>query len=183
MAKLIKCGAIHGKNIVFRQVEVRDAAFILSLRLNPVKGRFISATSNNKGQQENWIRDTLLKDNEIMFIITDRSGQSLGCIRMYDSDSRSYSWGSWVMVDGLNPSIAIESIALLYRYGKWLGFESARLDVRKENVPVWSFHEKYTGAKLVSENELDRFYVVDGQSIDNFLSRHRHLLTDPLEIF
>jgi hypothetical protein len=182
VARIQKCGAIHGKNIILRQVEVHDATFILSLRLDPIKGRFISATSKSVVQQENWIRGTLRKDNEIMFIITDGTGQSLGCIRMYDSDSQSYSWGSWVMVDGLSPSIAIESIALLYSYGKWLGYESARLDVRKGNVPVWSFHEKYTGAKLVSENELDRFYVLDEQTIDNFLSRHKHLLTDPIKI-
>jgi hypothetical protein len=182
VAKLIKCGSIQGKNIILRQVEVQDAEFILSLRLNPIKSRFISETSSDMGQQETWIRDSLLKDNEIMFIIADRAGKSLGCIRMYDSDSQSYTWGSWLMINGLSPSVAIESITLLYSYGKWLGYESAKLDVRKKNVSVWSFHEKYTGAKLIFEDELDRFYALDKQTIDVFLSRHRHLLTEPLKI-
>lgn len=182
MVKLIKCGSVHGANIILRQVELKDAEFILSLRLHPIKKRFISATSSDICTQENWIRDTLLKENEIMFIITDKVKRKLGCIRMYNSNFQSYTWGSWLMIDGLSPSIAIESIAILFSYGKSLGYQSAMLDVRKENTSVWSFHEKYTGAKLIFENELDRFYRLDSTEIDNFLSRHKHLLTEPLKI-
>ena len=182
MVKFLKCGSIHGKHITLRQVEVKDAGFILSLRLHPIKGRFISATSSDIHLQETWIRDTLLKDNELMFIIADKEDKNLGCIRMYNSNSQSYTWGSWLMVDGLSPSVAIESIAILYSYGKSLGYQSAMLDVRKENVSVWSFHEKYTGAKLIYEDELDRFYRLGAKEMDHFLSRHRHLLTEPLKI-
>lgn len=182
MVRLLKCGSIHGKNIILRQVELKDAGFILSLRLHPIKGRFISATSSDIRMQETWIRDTLLKENEIMFIIVDKENKNLGSIRMYNSNSHSYTWGSWLMIDGLSPSIAIESIAILFSYGKSLGYQSAMLDVRKENVSVWSFHEKYTGAKLIFEDELDRYYRLGAKEIDNFLSRHRHLLTEPLKI-
>jgi hypothetical protein len=183
MAIFLKCRSIHGKNISLRRVRVEDAGFILSLRLSPIKSRYISSTSSDLCLQETWIQESLLKDNEILFIIESREGKKLGCIRMYDSNSESYTWGSWLMVDGLSPGVAIESIALLYSYGKILGYQCAKLDVRKKNVSVWNFHEKYTGAKLVSEDELDRFYLLDEMAINVFLSRHTHLLTEPLRIF
>ena len=182
MAKFLKCGSIHGTHVILRQIQVKDAEFVLSLRLHPTKGRFISATSSDITLQENWIRDTLLKDNEIMFIVADKENRNLGCIRIYNANSHSYTWGSWLMIDGLSPVIAIESIALLYSYGKMLGYSSAMLDVRRKNVSVWSFHEKYTGAKLIFEDEFDRFYRLDEKEIDQFLIRHMHLITQPLKI-
>ena len=165
-----------------RKVRISDASFILSLRLNPLKSRYISKTSESLELQQDWIRKCLDNPEEVLFIIVDKSGRSLGSIRMYNPNSSNYTWGSWLLLDGLSPLIAVESVALLYAYGSYLGFNHALLDVRRENTSVWKFHERVTGAKLLSEDFLDRFYAVYGEEIDRFLNRFSGLLTFPLEV-
>jgi len=78
--------------------------------------------------------------------------------------------------------VAIESSLLVYAYARWLGFEEARFDVRRANAPVWKFHEKFSGAERVRETELDYFYVLRKEQIDNLLRKYRHMLTDPLAV-
>ena len=182
MAELLKCESVVGRNIHLRRVQVSDASFILSLRLDPLKSRYISPTSDSLELQQQWIQRCIDSPEEVLFIISDKTGRNLGSIRMYSPNSLNYTWGSWLLLDGLSPSIAVESLALLYSYGKYLGFDHALLDVRKENTSVWKFHEKVTGAKLVSEDHLDKFYVVCSEEIDKFLTRFSTLLCLPLEV-
>ncbi len=182
MGHLLKCYSVHGKNLTLRLATVSDADFILSLRLDQNKGKYISPTSKDLKLQQIWIEESLKKDNEVLFVIMDSTDRSIGCIRMYNADLLSYEWGSWLMIDGLNPLFAIESIALLYSYGKFLGFSCARLEVRQENRAVWSFHEKYALARLISTDKVSRLYLMDLSTIDTFLIKHESLLTSPLDV-
>jgi hypothetical protein len=179
---LMKCKSINGKNVFLREVEVLDADFILTLRTHQEKGKHLSSTPQNLEKQIEWINEYKLRVNESYFIICDRSGRRLGCIRMYNPKVNSYCWGSWLLVDGLVPSIAIESILLIYAYGKFLNFKTARFDVRQENKSVWLFHETFMGAKLLSENSENRFYEMSEFSIEFLLKKYSHFLIMPLEI-
>jgi hypothetical protein len=182
MRLIPRCDSIKGKNLTLRLVEVSDADFILSLRLDSAKKRYVSSTSSILEHQQAWIKKSLTKENEVFFIILDSSDVRIGCLRMYGADSKSYRWGSWLMIDGLNPLFAIEAIAILYSYGKVLGFPCAKFEVRHENTSVWNFHQNYTGARLTSLNSLDRVYEMDSVTIDAFLTKHEHLLTIPLDV-
>jgi len=41
---------------------------------------------------------------------------------------------------------------------------------------VWKFQEKVFGAKLLRENDIDRFYEVTSKEIDMRLQKYRRLL-------
>lgn len=177
-----KASLISGLNIDLRDAVVDDAEFILNLRLDPLKSKHLSVTSSKIEDQENWLRSYQIRTDQAYFIVCDKSMNRLGCIRMYDPIKSSYCWGSWLMISGLSPLISIESALLMYAYGKHLGFDEARIDVRKENKFVWNFHERFFSAKRVSETDIDYFYVVKKETIDAMLQKYASLMPNPLAI-
>jgi len=179
---IAKANSVKGVNIDLRNAVVTDAEFILSLRLDPGKSRFLSTTSSSVEDQVNWLRRYEDSCDQAYFVICDKQGEKLGCVRIYDPDDTSYCWGSWLMVSGLSPLVSIESAVLIYAYGKYLGFESARIDVRKDNVHVWTFHERLCGAERVRETESQYYYRMSAASIDTFLAKFPHLVPKPLVV-
>lgn len=177
-----KPSRVFGSNLYLRDIKENDANFVLNLRTDPVKSKYLSATSEKLEDQINWIREYKKKEDQAYFIVCDKQDKRLGCIRMYDPVDYSYCWGSWLMTSGLNPLISIESALLVYAYGKYLGFEEARIDVRQDNKFVWNFHEKFSSAELINETELDRFYVVRALSIDNMLKKYSNLILSSLHV-
>ena len=180
MAVIFKAKRVVGKNLYLRDICEDDAQFVFDLRTDPVKSRHLSATSGRVEDQVNWIRSYKDKDDQAYFIVCDKESNRLGCIRMYDPIGNSYCWGSWLMRDGLGPLVAIESALLVYSYGVSLGFTEARIDVRQRNESVWKFHEKFAGAELIKEDDLDRFYVVKAEKISRMLAKYGEFLTSPL---
>ena len=101
---------------------------------------------------------------------------------MYDPIDGSYCWGSWLMINGLGPLVAIESALLIYAYGKNLGFSEARICIRQENEYAWKFHEKFSSATLVKQDDIRRYYVVNEDKIDKLLAKYSNFLSSPLSI-
>ncbi len=166
-----------GKHLILRDATVDDSEFILALRTDPRKGKYLSKTDPSIDEQRNWMRVYSRRLDQAYFIIESRDEQMLGCIRMYNPNKEVFEWGSWVIVDGAAPFVALESALLVYQYATELGFKRANVDVKQENTTVWRFHETVFGARLVDEDEHDRFYVVDKDSIDRALKKHERLLT------
>ena len=177
-----KARSVQGLHLVLQDASVEDAAFILNLRMDPIKSQYMSATSAKLEDQIDWLKSYQRSRDQAYFTIRDKSMNRLGCIRMYDPVEDSYCWGSWLMINGLPPMVAIEAALLVYAYGKYLGFKEARIGVRKESKPVWSFHEKFFSAERVNETELDYLYAVRKSSIESILKKYAHLLTNPLEV-
>lgn len=50
-----KTQKIIGKTIVFRNAQISDASFILSLRTEEKKSRHLSSISNQLSDQETWL--------------------------------------------------------------------------------------------------------------------------------
>ena len=167
---------LFSKNLILRDADERDAEFILRLRTDPIKSRYLSQTSALIDDQIAWIRSYKNKKDQAYFIIEDKSSNKLGCIRIYNPIETSFDWGSWLIVDGAAPYVALESALSLYSYARRLGFLTAKIDVRKDNVTVWKFHENIFGAKLLRENDVDRFYEVTSEEIDMRLKKYRRLL-------
>ncbi len=178
-----KSNRVFGSSLYLRDIQENDASFVLNLRTDPIKSKYLSATSGKLEDQINWIREYKKKEDQAYFIVCDKQENRLGCIRIYDPIDSSYCWGSWLMISGLSPIISIESVLLVYAYGKYLGFEDARIDVRQENKFVWNFHEKFSSAELVSQTVLDRFYVVRASSIDKMLNRYSNIVPLPLCVY
>lgn len=176
--RIIKSNGLKSKNLIFKEIETEDASFILNLRLDPSKNKFISQTSTNIQDQINWIKQYKLRGDEAYFLILSKENKKLGCIRIYDCDKFTYTWGSWLLKDGLSPLVALESALLTYSYGKKLGFKEVKIDVRKDNLSVRRFHEKFSNALIISESKNDVYYLVKESSINKLLDRYSGLLTN-----
>jgi len=148
-----------GKHINLRLVEIKDAEFILNLRLK--KDEFLSATNPNLTEQENWIKSYKKREEskeEYYFIIENKDGLRSGTIRLYDFRDNSFCWGSWIIKNDSPYYFSIESVLLIYKLGfENLKFTNCHFDVRKNNKNIVSFHKRF-GAKIIKENDLDYFY-------------------------
>lgn len=171
MPKIQKSEAIHGKNLFLRNVTTDDAQFIFSLRSDPKKSKYLSKISESIQQQISWLINYQESDDQAYFIVCNQQGDELGCVRIYDPQGLNYAWGSWLMIDGLPPTYALEVVALVFSYGKALGFKTASLEVRKDNESVWRFHQKFLGAQRVGEDELNYMFLFSEQTIEANLKK------------
>ena len=166
---------ISGHKLSLRDATMADAAFIVDLRTNEQKARYISRTSADVAQQEQWLAKYALDDSQIYFIIQDAAGESVGTVRLYDQQADSFCWGSWILKPGAASSSALESALMVYHFALALGFRQAHFEVRKANESVWKFHERF-GAKRISETEEDIHYSIAEAEIHASLGRYSKFL-------
>lgn len=159
-----KAKRVVGRTISFRDATVADAAFILSLRTDKDKSRYLSAVSASLNAQETWLKDYEGSQGQAYFII-EYQNEPIGTVRLYDAQQDSFCWGSWILKDGRPSQAAMESALMVYSYAvDDLGFQAAHFDVRKGNERVWKFHERF-GAQRIAETDIDYLYTLSCQSI------------------
>ena len=125
---------IKGKYVNLRIVEVDDADFILSLRCDENKSKYLHKTDNDIDKQKDYIRKTLKKQNEWYFIIERLTGEKIGTYRIYDVREESFCIGSWLMKNGVTALEMMESDYLTRKFGfNKLNFDKLHFDVRKGN--------------------------------------------------
>ena len=149
---------LEGKYVNLREVELADAAFILALRCDEKKARFLHKTENNLEKQIEYLKRYKTLDNEWYFIIENKQHEPLGTSRIYDVHDNQFTSGSWLMKDGSLPEETLEGSLLvsLMAFEK-LGLEKDHFDVRKGNEKVVRFH-KIRGAKIIDESDMDYFF-------------------------
>jgi len=158
--KISKAKKVLGNKIIFRDATAEDAEFILELRTDSKKSRYLNSTVNDLVQQKQWLKAYAQVKDQAYFIIESINGELLGTVRIYDPQGKSFCWGSWILTKGAPQYAAIESALMVYSYAvDCLGFSAAHFDVRKENESVWRFHERL-GARRVGEAEIDYFYEI-----------------------
>jgi RimJ/RimL family protein N-acetyltransferase len=179
--QLLKAKQVHGKTLTFRDAATSDAAFILSLRTNVAKSRFLSQVSSDVSAQEAWLTDYASTNNQAYFII-EQNSLPIGTVRLYDPQQHSFCWGSWILKTDCPTHAAIESALMVYAYATdHLGFNAANFDVRKANERVWQFHQRF-GAKRVAETELDYFYEINQPAIDAARQRYAKFLPTGIKL-
>ena len=176
---ILKASQIFGRNLILKNASHLDAQFILSLRTDEGKSKFLSKTSNDLKAQIEWLKEYESKKlGEAYFIIQTKDSQSIGTIRIYDEITDSFSWGSWILSKDAPPSAAIESALMIYEYAvNCLNFQSAHFEVLKENQRVWQFHKRF-GAIQTNEDGEKYFFNIDKLSIHNSLMHYRKYLPD-----
>jgi len=152
---------------------VNDAEFILSLRTDPGKNRYLSPTTNDVSLQRAFIKRYQQSLTDYYFVICDWHARPLGTVRIYDIQGDSFCWGSWILSADAPTSTAIESALLVYDFAFYsLRYKFSHFDVRKKNSSVVEFHKRF-GAILIEENELDYFFKY---SLDSYrLIREKYL--------
>jgi RimJ/RimL family protein N-acetyltransferase len=159
-----KANLVIGRTLTFRNSQVSDAAFILSLRSDEKKSRYLSAVTAELSAQQKWLESYELSQGQAYFII-EYKRKCIGTVRLYDQHQSSFCWGSWILMKGSPTHAAIESALMVYSYAlDDLGFKAAHFDVRKGNESVWKFHERF-GAKRSTTIDNDYLYTIDFQSI------------------
>ena len=146
---------ILGKNIDLRPVEIEDAEFILSLRLNPELNQYLSQVENDLIKQKEWIKTHRLYSRDFYFIIQNKAQKPVGTIRVYDIQGNVFCWGSWIVIPEARKYASLESVFLLYRFVFFgLGLDKTNFDVRKNNKKAVSFYLRF-GATIFGETDLD----------------------------
>jgi RimJ/RimL family protein N-acetyltransferase len=175
MIRLRKAARVVGKTLNFRNATVDDAAFILSLRTDAEKSRYLSVVSGELAEQEAWLERYAHADDQAYFII-EYQGTPIGTVRLYDPQGESFCWGSWILHSSRPSQSAMESALMVYAYAvDHLGFKAAHFEVRKGNERVWQFHERF-GAVRTSETELEYHYKIEAAAIAASRSRYRRFL-------
>jgi len=180
-ARLRKAAQVQGKTLRFRDARVDDAAFILSLRTDAEKSRYLSAVSGELSDQQAWLQRYAQADDQAYFII-EFQDEPIGTVRLYDPQGDSFCWGSWILKASRPSHAAMESALMVYAYAlDHLGFAGAHFDVRKGNERVWQFHERF-GAQRVAETQLDYLYKLDGVAIASSRQRYRKFLDGTVSV-
>lgn len=170
---------LSGKSIDLKLVEERDAQFILSLRTDQNKNKFLNRVDNDLNKQVDWLKQYKTRESagyEYYFIIIGKDQSKYGTVRLYDFIGDSFCWGSWIVKAGSPAVVAIESALLVYDFAFYeLGFSKSHFDVRKENARVRAFHERM-GAVKVNEDSVDCFYVYTKESYELIRQRYAKYL-------
>lgn len=179
--RLRKAARVVGKTLSFRNATVADAAFILSLRTDVEKARYLSAVSGELAEQQTWLERYAQADDQAYFII-DYQDSPIGTVRLYDPQGESFCWGSWILHSSRPSQAAMESALMVYAYAvDYLGFSSAHFDVRKGNVRVWQFHERF-GAVRTAETDLDYLYRIETPAITASRTRYQRFLESSVTV-
>lgn len=148
---------IRGRSVLFREVTLNDAPFILKIRQDPELGQYLSPTPAGEEKQREFIRAYFEKENEFYFIIMDPAKNPIGTIRIYDIQGDSFCWGSWILIPGAPQRASVESIFRLFDFAfNSLGYKKSHFDVRKKNLRVATFYKRM-GAIITSEDHVNLY--------------------------
>lgn len=176
--KINKAHKVKGRTLIFRDANEYDAEFILKLRTDSQKSRYLHTTEADLDKQKAWLNHYADQTDQAYFIIENLEGESLGTVRLYDAQDHSFCWGSWILKEGAPQTAAIESALMVYAYAiDHLKFQAAHFDVRKGNESVWRFHERF-GAQRVASNQDDYLYTIDNTAITQTRKRYAKFLPE-----
>ena len=178
---MVKPGYIYGKNLVFRNANKSDAEFIIGLRSDFEKGRYLSPTPGGLSGQIKWLEAYEKDHGQVYFVIENKSSESYGTVRLYNQVGNSFCWGSWILKEGSPSYFSIESVLMLYSFALTLGFNKSHFDVRKDNSPVWRFHERF-GAARVGADDFNYYYEIISSDVTAALLKYKKYLPDGINI-
>ena len=144
----------RGLTVSFRLVEEADAAFMLSLRLDPELGRYLFPTDPSVEKQRQWLADYKKREAEgveyFHIISNNESGKRCGTVRLFVEEDH-FEWGSFILNDDKTPTASIETSLFVYRTGfEALSFQKALFKVYEENTSTIKFHARM-GVRIVGE--------------------------------
>ncbi|GEN72503.1 MULTISPECIES: GNAT family N-acetyltransferase [Chryseobacterium] len=164
---------IEYKGIKLRFVEADDASFIVSIRNNEKKSRFISKTSQDVEAQKQWISDYKKREQqkkEFYFIAVDENNEDYATYRVYKIDSGLPEIGSWVskpdysnIKNSIKVDIAVKDFVL-----NELNFDILQFEVRKQNASVNSYHKLFQPELIRSDDE-NNYYLLKRDTFNTIL--------------
>lgn len=169
-------------SVGFREVELQDASYILSLRLDPKYNNFISKVSSDLKQQEKYIENYKIYERpqlKSFYFIIERldDGRRCGTVRVYNIQDTIFEWGSWILDTNKTRYAAMETAIFIYEFAfNKMNYTASRFEVNKDNKRVISFHLK-SGAKIINEDETNFYFEISKETALNFVFSLRQRLT------
>lgn len=162
-------------NIKFRFVELNDADFIVKLRTDIEKSKYISETDKDIEKQKKWIREYKereKKQEEFYFIAIDEKNVEFATYRLYNPDETSIEIGSFISIPYYNNPINVIKVDIVLKTFVFeeLGFNELKFEVRKDNKSVINYHNKFK-PRLIGEDELNNYYNLKKDSF--LMNKHR----------
>ena len=153
-----------------RLVNESDAAFIVQLRTDAKRSRFIHETDNDVNKQVEWIRNYKQREADGLeyYFIYDIDGEPFGVYRIYEIYEDHCTEGSWVCLPIEDSSKTIAS-ALIIRdlIFEYFAFDYDLFNVSVGNNKVKKFH-KISGATIISEDPNEYLFRLNRQDyLDN----------------
>lgn len=177
-----KAKLIAGHSILLRDADIPDAEFILALRTDHKKSRFISVTPPEIEAQRRWLANYRIATDTAYFVICDTMHKPLGTVKLYDPKGLSFCWGGWIIADEAPSRAAIESALAVYTYAlDFLGFRNSHFDVNKENAKVIAFHERF-GAIRYEETDRAYLFKIDESVIRSSLAKYARFLPHGIQV-
>jgi RimJ/RimL family protein N-acetyltransferase len=162
MTALSELELIKGPNLTLRLIQPKDAAYVYGLLPNPLYNQNLSAGRGTVDDQRRLIeayKDREAERSEFYYVIERKDGTPCGVVRLYEIDTNSFTWGSWILEANKPPKAALESAVLIYQIAfDLLDLESARFDVRRENENKLKFHRRF-GATETHQTQTDVFFT------------------------
>jgi RimJ/RimL family protein N-acetyltransferase len=124
-----------------RPVTLDDAAFIVNLRTDSIRSKYINPISDDVSLQIDWLNCYFDRVGDYYFVVEHiESRKPEGLISLYDVSDRSAEWGRWIIETG--SSCAIESAMLIYQLAfEHFSLESVYCRTLEVNGSVISFHD------------------------------------------
>ena len=170
---------LNGKNINLRVIRMDGAGFIVDLRKDIQKTKYLSQVKGTVKDQEQWISQYKIREKrleEYYFIIESKAQKRLGLVRMYDFQDHSFCWGSWLIKDNAPKTTAIESALQIYEFAFYtLNFTQSHFDVRKGNGQVAAFHKRF-GAKIIDETDIDYYFIFQQKDYEETRKKYQRYL-------
>lgn len=156
---------IDGSAFRLRPVRLDDAAFIVDLRSDPERGRYLHKGATDVASQEQWLRTYFKTPGDCYFVIENRfSGAREGAAGIYNINGarREGEWGRWILRRG--SLAALESACLVYRVGfEMLGLASMYCRTIAENASALAFHDSFGVQRM---RRLPNYFERDGRQFD-----------------
>ena len=129
-----------------RFVNTEDAQFIVDLRTDPSRSRYISYTDNSVESQIKWIKS--YKEREKLgldyYFIYSYEGIAAGVNRIYDINNNHFVHGSWVFSDAVPPFCSLAAAII----AREIAFDTLGMD---EEIDTVGIHEDNKGVIQVSK--------------------------------
>jgi RimJ/RimL family protein N-acetyltransferase len=135
--------SLRGFAFGLRPVDENDAEFIVRLRSQPGRSRFLNRGAGDAATQRQWLATYFVRPDDYFFVIHGLADdEPHGTLGLYGVDTQTgeAEWGRWILRE--DSPAAVESALLVYRFA----FESLLLRqvfcrTITENAQVTSFHD------------------------------------------
>jgi RimJ/RimL family protein N-acetyltransferase len=156
---------MEGRAFRLRPVALEDAEFILQLRSDPARSRYLHPCAPDLAAQTEWLEKYFDRPGDYYFVIERRDGlEKHGTAGIYrvDFGELTAEWGRWIVQPG--SAAALESVTLIYRVAfEVLQLESIYCRTVAENRTAMEIHRRFG---LEPVRTLPRYFESDGRRLD-----------------